>query len=461
MKSEYKRDMSHNYLILTGEEAIDTNSYQVRMIVANAVPDLLQCRIQGIDGKFMVYYDVTSRHSMTALFEEKKIGMEELQVILGGFVQVMEAMSEYLLNPCQLILEPEYIYLDAEKQNVRFCYLPGFHGEIQKQFQNLSEYILPKLDHEDGKAVMLGYGVYRRALEDSFHLEYIKEELYKVKNGEASDFSAYEKKKPLKQAEKSQEEHEEQKELWQMENWNREDLDGVEKKKKDSKPNNREVKKENRDRLWKTAGFLLALLILLGITAGMAAGYLPRVSTGVFLSVILGLMVLGMLSYILMKKIPEKKQNPHEETDRIRDFQEKNIYEIPQEKEKQPEIKEHEVSEENTECFGETVVLSAGITKGPATLVSHEPGELATIYLDRDITVIGKLETAADAVINMPTVSRIHAKIRKRDGEYYLTDLNSRNGTSVNGQILKNGEDRLLEDEDEVDFAQARYIFLK
>lgn len=46
-------------------------------------------------------------------------------------------------------------------------------------------------------------------------------------------------------------------------------------------------------------------------------------------------------------------------------------------------------------------------------------------------------------------------------GEYYLTDLNSRNGTSVNGQILKNGEDRLLEDEDEVDFAQARYIFLK
>ena len=25
---------------------------------------------------------------------------------------------------------------------------------------------------------MLGYGIYRRALEDSFHLEYIKKELY-------------------------------------------------------------------------------------------------------------------------------------------------------------------------------------------------------------------------------------------------------------------------------------------
>ena len=151
MRTEYKRDMNHNYLILTGDERIDTDSYQVRMIVANAVPDLLQCRIQGIDGKFMVYYDITSRHSMTALFEEKKMDLESLQVILGGFIQIMEEMSEYLLNPCQLILEPEYIYLDAERKSVRFCYLPGFHGEIQKQFQSLAEYILPKLDHEDGK----------------------------------------------------------------------------------------------------------------------------------------------------------------------------------------------------------------------------------------------------------------------------------------------------------------------
>ena len=124
-------------------------------------------------------------------------------------------------------------------------------------------------------------------------------------------------------------------------------------------------------------------------------------------------------------------------------------------------ILDEKKTEEVSEGFGETMVLSSGAVKGPATLVSREPGELATIYLDQDITVIGKLKTAADAVINVPTVSRIHAKIRRRDGEYYLTDLNSRNGTSVNGQMLKTGEDYFLKDEDEVDFAQARYIFLK
>ena len=55
---------------------------------------------------------------------------------------------------------------------------------------------------------------------------------------------------------------------------------------------------------------------------------------------------------------------------------------------------------EKTENYGETVVLSAGQTEGPASLVSREPGELATIYLDRDLMVIGKMENAADAVIS-------------------------------------------------------------
>ena len=111
--------------------------------------------------------------------------------------------------------------------------------------------------------------------------------------------------------------------------------------------------------------------------------------------------------------------------------------------------------------YGETVVLSAGAVSGPASLVSKEPGELATIYLNEDLTVIGKLETACDAVISLPTVSRIHAKIRKKEENYFLSDMNSRNGTSVNGRLLRPDEEYQLEPEDEVDFAQARYIFLE
>jgi len=323
---------------------------------------------------------------------------------------------------------------------------------------------------------MLGYSVYRRALEDSFHLEYIKEELYKICNSEEEDFSSYEKKKTVIQAGKQRTEEEKEDDLWQMESWERDSVSENVKQKKTSS----ETQDQRTNKIWKpVAGLGAALLILLGITAGMAGGYIPRISKEIFLLCVLAAMILGMLSYILIKKIhgkkkkqetlvPEQKYRAAEKEAAVYAEDQKesgtlsgsNAGDSRKELEK---IKKNipTKAEDFLDGFGETVVLSASASKGPATLVSREPGELATIYLEKDITVIGKLETAADAVINIPTVSRIHAKIRKREGAYYLADLNSRNGTSVNGQLLKTGEDYLLEDEDEVDFAQARYIFLK
>ena len=53
------------------------------------------------------------------------------------------------------------------------------------------------------------------------------------------------------------------------------------------------------------------------------------------------------------------------------------------------------------------------------------------------------------------------AKIRKKEEGYYLTDMNSRNGTMVNGRLLLPDEEYRLQNEDEVDFAQARYVFLE
>lgn len=117
--------------------------------------------------------------------------------------------------------------------------------------------------------------------------------------------------------------------------------------------------------------------------------------------------------------------------------------------------------EEQRKNCGETVVLSSNMTAGPSSLVSREPGELPTIYLEKELIVVGKLENASDAVVDLPTVSRIHAKIRKKEEDFYLTDLNSRNGTAVNGRLLKAEEEYCLQNEDEIDFAQARYIFLK
>ena len=453
MKADYKRDMNHNYLILYGEKDINTDSYQVRMLVGNIIPSLLKCRIQGVDGKFMMYFDITSKQAVSTLYEEKKLGIEDLQLIFGGFVRVMEEAAEYLINPAQLVLKPQYIFADCEKKELFFCLMPGYDKDIKEQFQLLTEYILPKIDHEDGEAVILGYGVYRRTMENSFHLEHIKEELYrKQDNKEEIKTETKKDSREISVQETGEENLMQSSEM--SENFWRED----------------KAEKTDSHKLFgkKVTVFALILLALAGVTIAISGGYLPHQDISVLLGIVLAGMGGIMLAVVIIRKAKAVYKQPQrksrEKPQLSETFVRPPVNEILQEGSEdsiKTMMEKKSPHREREEDFGETVVLSAGVVSGPASLVSREPGELAPIYLQEELTVIGKLENACDAVIDLPTVSRIHAKIRKREEEYYLSDMNSRNGTIVNGRLLLPEEEYRLQEEDEVDFAQARYIFLK
>ncbi len=478
MRAEYKRDMNHNYLILYGEDEINTDAYQVRMLVGNVIPSVLKCRIQGMDGRFLIYFDITSKQALNILYEERKMKIEDLNLIFGGFVQVMEDAAEYLINPGQFLLSPEYIYADVEKKKIYFCMMPGYEKDIKNQFQLLAEYILPKIDHEDSQAVLLGYGVYKRTMEDCFHLEHIKEELYKVQGQKDRE------KEAEKDIWKSGEENQDVLNIHIQEDYLEDDESGMEFVREGEAP-------KKRGLLYKAGMIGVAAVLLCLITVAVLSGYLPYMETGTVLGIIIVLATGVMLvTYIIKKKknpgIYPRKNIRERENETLRKKTKTNteiktntadydksgsewfgrdsleMSEINKVKQQIPteEKREKRLYEQSHPDYGETVVLSAGAVSGPASLVSKEPGELATIYLNEDLTVIGKLENACDAVIDLPTVSRIHAKIRKREEAYYLTDMNSRNGTSVNGRLLRPEEEYQLEPEDEIDFAQARYIFL-
>lgn len=512
MYAEYKRDVSHNYLILREEEKVNTASYQVRMLTGNVIPSILKCRLQGLDGNLLFYYDITSRQSLASFYEQRKFHSKDLHMLFGGFIRVMEEMAEFLMNTDQLLLCPEYIFLDIEKREVKFCCLPDYHHPIQEQFRELTEYLLPRLDHEDPLAVSMGYGVYRKAMETGFQLEHIKEAIYQNREvtGKSSD----------RESARKQEENPAESNLDGADNFGEEIQEKVDvsqflKTDVENKPSKRKGKKKEDSASPKspnewtaallcvsTAAILIILLILRYL------GYFPGIpAEGIFGAAILLLILAAFLSWTAEKK-KQKKQMSAEWRQKVQreladtnesddkkkrvERNSENLYEadisqgkMPKREEDKYKIPEwtretganrlensqnvyRETAQQNEnyetekpENYGETVVLSAGQTEGPASLVSREPGELATIYLDRDLMVIGKMENAADAVISLPTVSRIHAKIRKVDDDYYLSDLNSRNGTSVNGRLLKTGEEYQLQDEDQVEFAQARYIFLK
>ncbi|MEG1992919.1 MAG: FHA domain-containing protein, partial [Acetivibrio sp.] len=74
---------------------------------------------------------------------------------------------------------------------------------------------------------------------------------------------------------------------------------------------------------------------------------------------------------------------------------------------------------------------------------------------------IGKLKKKMNGIIESETISRFHAKIEKDENQFYLVDLNSTNGTFLNGERLAIKERYPLFIGDEIKFADVAYNFTK
>ncbi len=76
--------------------------------------------------------------------------------------------------------------------------------------------------------------------------------------------------------------------------------------------------------------------------------------------------------------------------------------------------------------------------------------------LRKQVTSIGR-STNNDIVIDIPEVSRNHARIEYRDGRFYLVDLGSTNGTIVNGKKISS---TVIEDDDAITLGTANLEFI-
>nr|MCR5587218.1 FHA domain-containing protein [Lachnospiraceae bacterium] len=66
--------------------------------------------------------------------------------------------------------------------------------------------------------------------------------------------------------------------------------------------------------------------------------------------------------------------------------------------------------------------------------------------ITKDEFKIGRNPDFADYVVNNPTVGRFHLVIIKKGVNCFAVDMNSKNGTFINGVRIKGNEEVLLED---------------
>lgn len=433
MEMEYRRNLQHSYLVVHTREK-EKEFYSSKMITENRIPGLLVCEEKNIDDEILYYYDLTSKISLADRWGGGKAEGEEVLSVIYAFLRTIDNMEEYLLSTDSIYLKLEQIYGDADMEEIEFCYIPGEKWDMEQQFRELMEEILPLLDHRNQKAVVTIYGIYHSVVQDGVSAEGLREQIEKYGKKEKTaeeicrgqnliyedgEYSGRETELDSYERKQEQKKHEEALEAFFQDE---------------------ESEEKEKTPVWIT--YIASGMFLYFLSGWFVWRNFPEeiwiwLITG---GVVAAVFILGSIIY---KKRKEK------ETD------------IEGEKE---DIQNYIQSWEREEIFREednmTRILGNNGGREGFFLEEKYPRQDRRIVIEeKEIQFLGTLTEKADIILPSQAVSRLHGRIRMEGKCFYLRDMNSRNGTWVNGRLLEGEQEVKLEEGDEIQFADLIYRF--
>ncbi len=465
MLVEYRRDLSSNYMVFTPEEedVVEANDYRLGMLISNNIPNLLKCSVRVVDGNVNYQYDITSKQPLKRSFEKKNIEYKDLKIILTGLLKAIDNVEEYLLNFSDISFDVEHIYVDVDSKEPYFAYIPRNLDE--NNFILLAEFILERIDHKDAKAVAIAYEIYRKFSDGTKGIKTILNEvLYRFAadnmEAECNDMET---------------------ERGNVRKTTTDVLKTSARKNFDSEKNKKH-KEKNKKKISLRKTIISAIL---GIFLGGIIGLIISVVKNLYIDgnidlykILSGLVIIiCIVVYLFYSQYKADKRKKladelilsnddvyeNEKNNKISDNNDKYtesdvIFEKAlsiQSFDKTDDIEPIQSNEEEIE-YGSTTLLAykPEIRKLISIKELYED-----INIDSDNYVIGKKANCVDGVINDEMISRIHARISYQGGKYYLTDLNSTNGTFCNDVRVEANQRIEIKEEDILRFGRVEFIF--
>lgn len=165
----YKRELNHSYMVIRSDTHNITETYAYRMMTQNRIGRLLGCSQRFLDGETFLYYDISSRQPLERLYESRKLDVEGLRQILYAIEAVQQDLGEYLLDEQGLMLEPGMIFANVETEELYFCFNPEKCG-AEQHYTKLADFFLGHVDHGDEHAVTIAYQFYQMSKAEYFVL---------------------------------------------------------------------------------------------------------------------------------------------------------------------------------------------------------------------------------------------------------------------------------------------------
>lgn len=412
----YKRELNHSYMVIRCRNGDPSETYAYRMMTQNRIGRLLDCRQRQLDGEAFLYYDISSRQPLERLYEARKLNVEDLKHILYAVAAIQEDLGEYLLDEQGLLLDVGLVFTDVETEELYFCYDPENRTE-ESRYTRLADFFLGHVDHGDEHAVNIAYQFYKMSKAEYFVLSAFlpvlekEENAWKAKQGEGmppcwEEAVSEEILLPEGGWEEEQElpsrEETEKKKGWLWRLFNGSSGRSRQKRMKTSAADEKGGKKRRMP--WRKAD-------------GKEASYPDN---------------------------GDRKKQPGVSTDWS------------------GMIWDSYASRGEFSPNGETVYFAdlerpAAKQTGMPCLKPEEAG--SPILLEDLPLTVGKLKGKVSIVLEDKSVSRLHARLEQTEEGIGVRDLNSRNGTLVNGKKLLPDEMELLCRGDLVQFGRERFWF--
>lgn len=174
MQTEFVRSMHANYERIRLEEQPEDKRYQYCILSRGGVKGLLDCSLRYMDGQAYLYYDISSRQSVSQLYQKKSISRQWVKDFLWSVEMVHKELDRYLLDDSDILWLPEQIFQDLEENSFAFLYIPYYKGD--SCFLKILEYLVEHIDYEDELLVECVYKMYEQC--EKIGEVYLQEQIF-------------------------------------------------------------------------------------------------------------------------------------------------------------------------------------------------------------------------------------------------------------------------------------------
>ena len=389
MEVSYRRRFQQSYMIIEGGRGPE-EPYELTMVAYNRIPGFLGMETEVSDGQVRFWYDITGKQNLADYLGRREADGQLLTLLFQGLDTVCRQLQEYMLDESQLVLDPEYLYLDLSGKMVGIAYLPGYHKDIRDSFQELMELLLRRLEHSDKQGAAMAYEMYQLSLQREMSFSDMIRQASRQEMGESQRRYAGRAETAQKYSEGA------------VGNAGENFVKKSEKSRKQFRP----------------------VMVHSPAPGREEVGHFAKIK-----------------AYLEGKGLKSDRKEAWKSS--WKDAEE----ELP-----------YVTAEEETVTYPTEVLCGGGGAQG--ILKYQGSGAQQDIAIEKDSFILGKEAGEVDGCITGKSVSRIHARISREDGSYYLEDMNSTNGTYLNGEQLEYRQKEKLTARDRVMFGMEEFIFM-